>query len=151
MVFVGRKGWLVDELFARFASESFVGKSLLILSDVDDNTLTSLYENAAFCVYPSIYEGFGLPVVESFRHGKAVISSNGGALPEVVAGLSPCLDPRDEDAWFRLLSTWIESPEERSNYETAIRLRFRQRSWTEVSEEFFSAITQSLPGRRAGA
>jgi glycosyltransferase involved in cell wall biosynthesis len=151
MVFVGRKGWLVDELFDRFASESFVGKSLLILSDVDDETLTGLYQNAAFCVYPSIYEGFGLPVVESFRHGKAVISSNGGALPEVVAGLSPCLDPKDEDAWFRLLSSWIESPEQRLEYETAIRTRFKQRSWAEVSEEFFSAITRSLPGRRAGA
>ena len=151
MVFVGRKGWLVDELFARFASESFVGKSLLILSDVDDKTLTSLYEHAAFCVYPSIYEGFGLPVVEGFRHGKAVISSNGGALPEVVAGLSPCLDPKDEDAWFRLLSSWIEHPEERSAYETAIRLRFRPRTWAEASEEFFSAVTQSLPDRHAGA
>ncbi len=151
MVFVGRKGWLVDELYARFASESCVGESLLILSDVDDKTLISLYENAAFCVYPSIYEGFGLPVVESFLHGKAVISSNGGALPEVIAGLSPCLDPRDEDAWFRLLLSWIESPEERLKYEAAIRLHFRPRTWAEVSEEFFSTMTQSLPGRRAVA
>jgi glycosyltransferase involved in cell wall biosynthesis len=151
MVFVGRKGWLVDELYARFASEPCVGKSLLIFSDVDDRALFSLYENAAFCVYPSIYEGFGLPVVEGFRHGKAVISSNGGALPEVVAGLSPCLDPRDEDAWFRLLSSWIENPEERLKYETAIRLHFRPRSWTEASEEFFNVMTQNLPGRRAEA
>ena len=84
-------------------------------------------------------------------HGKAVISSNGGALPEVVAGLSPCLDPKDEDAWFRLLLSWIESPEERLKYENAIRLHFRPRTWAEVSEEFFSAMTQNFSSRRAVA
>lgn len=146
MVFVGRKGWLVDDLFERFATEPCVGDSLLLVSDAADDEVNSLYENAAFCVYPSIYEGFGLPIVESFRHGKAVISSNGGALPEVVSDLSPCIDPRDEDAWFEILRLWIEDPAERANCEAAIRARFRPRPWEETGREMFAALENKLGG-----
>lgn len=139
LVFVGRKGWLVDDLLARFDKEPCVGVSLHILTNIDDRTLAQLYANAAFCVYPSIYEGFGLPIVESFRHGKAVIASTGGAIPEVVGGMSPCLDPRDENLWFETMLAWIENPELRKPYEQAIRAR-RERSWSEMGKEFFSAI-----------
>ena len=139
MVFVGRKGWLVDDLLARFESEPCVGTSLHILTNIDDRGLAQLYANAAFCVYPSIYEGFGLPIVEGFQHGKAVIASNGGAIPEVVGDMSPCLDPRDENLWFETILKWIENPDLRKPYEIAIRAR-RERTWSDMGKEFFSAI-----------
>jgi len=139
LVFVGRKGWLVDELLDRFESEPCVGVSLHILTNIDDRALAQLYANAAFCVYPSVYEGFGLPIVESFRHGKAVLASTGGAIPEVVAGMSPCLDPLNEDLWFDTILNWIENPELRKPYEAAIRAR-GERSWSEMGKEFFDAI-----------
>ncbi len=81
---------------------------------------------AAFCVYPSLYEGFGLPVIEAFSLGKAVIASSGGALPETVGRFAPCLDPNDEDAWFETLKQWIEDPAIRERHETIIRAEF---SW----------------------
>lgn len=142
LVFVGRKGWLVDDLFARLDAEPAVGDSLLILSDVDDGELSQLYANAAFCVYPSIYEGFGLPIVESFRYGKAVICSSGGALPEVVGGRSPCLDPQDEDAWVALIRDWIAHPQARLLYESKIRDAPHRRTWRDMADDFFKAVDQ---------
>ena len=61
--------------------------------------LAALYDGAAFCVYPSMYEGYGLPIVEAFARGKAVIASNRGSIPEIAAAFAPCLDPTDEEAW----------------------------------------------------
>ncbi|HLQ90396.1 MAG TPA: glycosyltransferase family 1 protein [Xanthobacteraceae bacterium] len=140
LVFVGRKGWMVDALFAQIAADTTAQGSLLIMSQVSDSLLSMLYENAAFCVYPSIYEGYGLPVVEAFSHGKAVISSSGGALAEVAGGFSPCLDPTDEDAWYATIKEWIANPDARGPYETAIRNRFQSVTWQESAAQMFRIV-----------
>jgi len=144
LVFVGRRGWLVDDLLAEFAVDPCVGDSLLILSGITDAALATLYRGAAFCVYPSLYEGYGLPIVEGFRYGKAVLSSSGGALPEIVGDLSPCLDPLDEQAWYETLKCWIIDPAARAGYEQAIRERFRHPTWPEAAEAFFRVIDEEL-------
>lgn len=105
LVFVGRPGWMVDDVLAELAEGT-----VLHLRGVSDGMLNALYAGAAFCVYPSQYEGFGLPVIEAFARGKPVLASTGGALPETVAGAFPCLDPGDEDAWERTVADWIVQP-----------------------------------------
>ena len=111
---------------------------LEVLTDLDDAAVATLYRNAAFCLYPSRYEGYGLPVVEAFRHGKAVLASTGGAVPEVVGNLSPCLDPDDGETWRRMLQTWIEEPAVRALYEARIRTSFRHPGWDESAAAFFA-------------
>jgi glycosyltransferase involved in cell wall biosynthesis len=143
LVFVGRRGWLVDELLDRIEADDLVRDSLLIMSSVPDDGLAALYDGAAFCVYPSLYEGFGLPVVEAFACGKAVIASTGGALPEVVGEFSPCLEPTDEAAWYAMLKLWMTDPTARMPYEAAIRARFRCPSWDDAAEQFFRAAELS--------
>jgi glycosyltransferase involved in cell wall biosynthesis len=144
LVFVGRRGWLVDDLLADLGADSCVGDSLLVLSGVTDAALATLYRQSAFCLYPSLYEGYGLPIVEGFRYGKAVLSSSGGALPETVGDLSPCLDPQDEQAWYETLKCWIIEPAARAGYEDAIRKRFRHPTWPQASEAFFRVIDEEL-------
>ncbi len=139
LVLAGRRGWGVDELMGRLRTHPAFGKSLLHLPDADDALLSSLYAGAAFCVLPSRYEGFGLPVIESFAHGKAMIASTGGALPETINGLSPCLDPGDEQAWYLALREWIEHPAARSEWERKIRDRFTWPDWNEAAAGIFAA------------
>ena len=146
LVFVGRRGWLVDDLTSDIETDPDFGKNLLILSDVSDGELAALYRNAAFGLYPSLYEGYGLPVVEMFQNGKAVIASSGGALREVVGEFSPCLDPRDEEAWFATMRAWILDPAARAPYEAAIAKRFRHPTWQEASADFFG-ILDNRPAR----
>jgi len=85
-------------------------------------------------------EGFGLPVVEAFSRGNAVISSNGGTLAEVAEGLSPCLSATDDDAWHTMFAQWIIDPAARMPYETAIRTRFHRTTWQEATELIFQAV-----------
>ena len=141
LVFVGRPGWMVDELEAALRTDPRLAGSLLILAQVSDAALDGLYRAAAFCVYPSRYEGYGLPVVEAFARGKAVLVGAGGALAEVAGGLSPALPPRDEDAWFETLRRWIEDPGARAPFEAAIAKDFRHATWDEAARRFFDAAS----------
>ncbi len=144
LVFVGRRGWLVDDLIAELDAHESAGTSLLRLSNIDDAALQQLYAQSAFCLYPSLYEGFGLPVIEAFRYGKAVIASNGGALLETVGEFSPSLDPRDGDAWYDTMKTWIENPASRAGFENAIRSDFKPRNWNDVARNFYELIDREL-------
>jgi glycosyltransferase involved in cell wall biosynthesis len=138
LVFVGREGWMVDELMRDLRNDPRIAGTLVMLHDASDATVAALYRDAAFCLCPSRYEGYGLPLVEAFRHGKAVLASTGGAVPEVVGGFSPCLDPTDGKAWQRMLETWIEDPAARAVYETRIRSSFRHPDWDESARNFFA-------------
>jgi glycosyltransferase involved in cell wall biosynthesis len=139
LVFVGRPGWMVEDILRGLAESSGYGGTVVHLSDLDDEPLAALYEAAAFCVYPSLYEGFGLPIVEAFSHGKAVLASTGGAVPETVGEFSPCLDPTDVDAWETMLRLWIEEPQARAPYEAKIRSSFNAPSWEDAATQFFAA------------
>jgi glycosyltransferase involved in cell wall biosynthesis len=144
LVFAGRKGWMVDDLMRDLRHDPRLAGTIEMFTDADDAIVATLYRDAAFCVYPSRYEGYGLPVVEAFRHGKAVLASTGGAVPEVVDGFSPCLDPTDVDVWRHMLATWIEDPASRAVYETRIRTAFRHPDWDESARAFFRLVRGEL-------
>jgi glycosyltransferase involved in cell wall biosynthesis len=140
LLFVGRTGWMVDDVMQRLKADGSQDPYAAIhWEGVDDLELERLYRDCAFCLYPSRYEGFGLPIVEAFSRGKAVIASTGGALPETVNGFSPCLDPLDVDAWTALLGEWIERPEARAAWEARIRSAYRPREWPAVAEQIMTA------------
>jgi len=144
LVFAGHRSsgnMLLKEIDAHPSS----GNTLLILSGVDDGVLTTLYQHAAFCLFPSLYEGYGLPVVEGFGHGKAVLASTGGALPELIGDLSPCLDPLDDQAWYEMIKLWIQEPAARMPFEVAIREQFRPIAWQDAAYGFFRLVDTELP------
>ncbi len=139
LVLVGRPGWQVDEVLRRIAEPTAFEGTLLHLISVDDSTLAGLYAKAAFALYPSIYEGFGLPVIEALAHGRAVIASNGGAIPEAVGSLSPCLSVSDIEAWHATMRRWIEDPEARAPYEHRIRQSFAHLTWDQAAAKILAA------------
>ncbi|TGP49804.1 glycosyltransferase family 1 protein [bacterium M00.F.Ca.ET.230.01.1.1] len=138
LVFVGRGGWMVDGILASLHSHPDYGKSLIHLDNVDDGTLSLLYRDSAFCVYPSIYEGYGLPPVEALAYAKALIASTGGAIAEVVGPFGLCLDPLDVEGWENAMRSWITSPEARASYEAKAG-EFVPRSWELAGRETLEA------------
>jgi len=136
LVFVGRPGWSTDALLRQFAQDTRGECNFHYLPNAGDGLLKRLYRDAAFCLYPSLYEGFGLPIIEAFAHGRAVIASNAGSIPEVVQDLSPSLDPEDEEAWYRTMRQWIEDPSVVAFYEARIAERFVHRSWSYVAQKY---------------
>jgi glycosyltransferase involved in cell wall biosynthesis len=81
LVIGGKKGWLYDAIFAR-VQELDLGEHVLFPGFIADEDLPSLYSGAAFFAYPSLYEGFGLPVIEALACGTPVLTSDNSCLPE---------------------------------------------------------------------
>jgi glycosyltransferase involved in cell wall biosynthesis len=144
LVFVGRPGWMMETFDQTLAADAEVAGSLKRLERVDDAVLDQLYRQSAFCLYPSAYEGYGLPVIEAFARGKAVLASDGGALAEVAGPFSPVLGVGDEDAWFAAMKQWIEDPAVSAPYEQGIRERFQLITWAEAARRFFEAAGVSM-------
>jgi glycosyltransferase involved in cell wall biosynthesis len=95
LVLAGGKGWLEDDL-EDFICKLGIRKHVRILGYVEDDELIWLYKNCFAFIYPSLFEGFGLPVLEALSLGAAVITSNTTSLPEVAGDAACYVDPLKE-------------------------------------------------------
>jgi glycosyltransferase involved in cell wall biosynthesis len=132
LVFAGRRGWMTDDVLAALADDPVLRRDVVHIPDASDNMLHALYAGAAFCVYPSLYEGFGLPVIEAFAHGKPVIASSAGALLEAAGTLAPCLDPNDDDAWVKAMGLWLDDKALVAEQARRIGAEFSWPNWPEA-------------------
>jgi glycosyltransferase involved in cell wall biosynthesis len=98
LLLVGARGWLDEPIFATHARLG-LGDSAPFLGSLDQEALAALYSRAAAFVLPSLYEGFGLPVLEAMACGAPVICSNSGPLPEVTGDAAVLLAPEDPRPW----------------------------------------------------
>lgn len=94
LVLVGKRGWLDSEIF-RLANESSAQSSIRFTGYVAEKDLPALYSGACCFVYPSYFEGFGLPVLEAMQCGAPVIAGNRTSLPEVIGDAGVLVDPLD--------------------------------------------------------
>jgi glycosyltransferase involved in cell wall biosynthesis len=99
-VVAGPQGWGRNGTLSMFDAR-FVGR-------VERADLSALYRGATALCYPSLYEGFGLPVAEALAHGTPVVTSNVSSLPEVAGNAGVCVDPRDPEAIAGALRTLAE-------------------------------------------
>lgn len=97
LVIVGRKGWLSDQIFD-LVKELDLSQSVIFTGSVPEDDLPVIYNLAELFVFPSIYEGFGLPPLEAMACGVPVITSNVSSIPEVVGDAALLIDPYDENA-----------------------------------------------------
>jgi glycosyltransferase involved in cell wall biosynthesis len=102
---------------------------LRILGEVSDDALPALYSRALAFVYPSLYEGFGLPVLEAMQCGACVITSTDPAIAEVIGDAGPRLDPCDPQAWTEALRACARGGEWLEQRRAQSRARARQFSW----------------------
>lgn len=97
LVLAGGKGWLYDTIFAR-VRQLGLEEEVLFPGFVSDSEQALWYKSASVFAYPSLYEGFGIPVAEALACGTPVVTSNVSSLPEAGAGLALCIDPHDVNA-----------------------------------------------------
>jgi glycosyltransferase involved in cell wall biosynthesis len=98
LVLTGTKGWKYDKIFSEIEHAAVLEGRIILTGYVPDEDLAPLYGGALAFVYPSIYEGFGLPPLEAMQCGTPVITSNTSSLPEVVGDAGIMVDPKDSDA-----------------------------------------------------
>lgn len=94
LVIAGQKGWLYEEVFAAIERLNLTAR-VRLLNHVDDKDLPPLYNLASACVYPSLYEGFGLPALEALACGTPLVTANNSSLPEVVGDAALKVDAED--------------------------------------------------------
>jgi glycosyltransferase involved in cell wall biosynthesis len=129
LVFAGMHGWGVDDLMNDLKRDPRVRSKIVLLNHVTDAELAGLYRNTRFTVFPSLYEGWGLPVAESLAHGRFCLSSNTSSLPEVGGEFVELLDPWDVNGWAERMAFYIENPEEVAKREQTIRQCFTPTPW----------------------
>jgi glycosyltransferase involved in cell wall biosynthesis len=97
LVVAGRTGWLYDDIFTTVKSLA-LEEEVIFTGFVDDEDLPHLYRGAQLFVFPSLYEGFGLPVLEAMASGVPVVTSNAASMPEVAGEAAILVDPHDSQA-----------------------------------------------------
>ncbi|WP_184117254.1 MULTISPECIES: glycosyltransferase family 4 protein [unclassified Sphingobium] len=140
LVFVGMPGWGVGDLLKDIELDPLTNGLIVQLHHVTDRELGQLYEKAYVCAFPSLYEGWGLPIGEALSCGKAVIASDQGSIPEVGGDLVTYLDPWNPHAWADEILALIGNPEGVKAREAAVRSRYIPRTWNDTAQVVKTAL-----------
>ncbi|HEX8521726.1 MAG TPA: glycosyltransferase [Tepidisphaeraceae bacterium] len=119
---------------------------LRFIGQVDDATLATAYSGATALVYPSLYEGFGLPIIEAFACGCPVITSNKGSIPEVAGDAVLTIDPSDPEAIAQALET-IQEPELRARLIDKGLERVKRFRWDEMARKLGDVLLSVASAR----
>lgn len=115
-----------------------------ILNHVSDADLNYLYEKAKFCVFPSFYEGWGLPVGEALAKGKAIICSSTGSLPEVGGRYVLYADPWSPSEWAKCIYMLTSDPEYLRKIEADVISGYKPYQWNASALSFSTVIDKYL-------
>jgi glycosyltransferase involved in cell wall biosynthesis len=133
LVLAGKATWYAPRVY-QAARRSEVANRIRFLGFVSDADLLQLYNACDAFVFPSFYEGFGLPVLEAMACGRAVISSNASALPEVADGAGILVDPASPEAMARAMADLLLDSELRARMERLGLMRAAHFSWRKTAE-----------------
>jgi len=150
LAIVGQPGFGSRDLLWQIEQDPLTRGRIALLHRAGDEELAWLYQNCLWTLYPSFYEGWGLPISESLAYGKYCLASNASSLPEAGAGLVKHLDPLDFAAWRSAILELIASPERLASLEKSIRIAYRPMTWAR-SAEILAAHLSKLRGAQLAA
>lgn len=143
LVLVGKKGWLYDEIFKRVADLK-LQEYIKFLDYVDFADLPAIYNGAEIFVYPSLYEGFGLPPLEAMACGKAVITSNVSSLPEVVGDAAILIDPKNTISLADEIANLLNDLKKIIELEQKSLVQAQKFSWKKTAEKTLEAFKKAV-------
>lgn len=139
LVLAGSPGWHNTGLKAELERETKTGH-VRHLGRVELETLVALYNGAALFAYPSLAEGYGLPVVEAMACGAPVLTSAVSALPETAGGAARLVDPHDPSALTSVLGELLASPETREDLRQRGLARVAALSWQKTAQALLDLL-----------
>jgi glycosyltransferase involved in cell wall biosynthesis len=149
LVFAGRVGWLVQDLMQQLENCAYLGGKVVVVPDPTDSELVALYRSCRFTLFPSLYEGWGLPVTESLSFGKLCIASNRTSVPEAGGPFCLYIDPEDITEATETIRRACTDDMLIAEREAAIRDGFQPVSWKRSAEVLADhlGIARSTKGR----
>lgn len=135
LVLVGAVGWKNQSLFTSLERSPHLKHRVILAGYVPDSDLSAIYSGALAFVYPSLYEGFGLPPLEAMQCGVPVITSNTSSLPEVVVDAGIMVDPTDGDALCQAMLDLANNEALRTALSQKGLERAKQFSWAKCADQ----------------
>lgn len=108
LVIVGRRGWKSDDIYEVMTTDPQTKNKFIILEKASDEELSWLYKHCLFSVYPSFYEGWGLPIAESIAHSTPCVCSNTSSMPEVAGDLVSYFSPSSADECLQAITAMLK-------------------------------------------
>ncbi|MEM6454264.1 MAG: glycosyltransferase family 1 protein [Acidobacteriota bacterium] len=143
LICVGKRDGAAKRIELR-AEQLGVADQVRMIGYVAQEALPAIYQGADLFLYPTLYEGFGLPVVEAMASGVAVITSNTSALKEIAAGYARTVNPLDVDAMAQAIVQLLGDADERQSLAKVGRRRARTFSWRRAAESTLATYRQAL-------
>ena len=139
LVIAGRAGWAFGDTMQRIAAEPGVR----YLGHVDEATLSALYRSASVLAFPSLYEGFGLPLLEAMANGVPAVVGEAGALPELALGAALTVNAEDEEAIASALERLLADESLRKKLGEEGRRRANGYTWTSAAERTLDVLRRA--------
>lgn len=146
LVLAGKPGWLSDPIFAT-ARALGLDAHIHFLGYVDEAWKDVLLRNALFFCFPSLFEGFGLPVLEAQQRGIPVMTSNNSALPEIAGDAALLIDPLDEEAMTQAMLRLSRDEALRQQLIEAGYQNVKRFSWEKAAQETLAVLTEAARSR----
>ena len=131
LVIVGKPGYNSESFIRTLQQDIRVQDYIVVLHDVADSLLHWLYEKCLFTLYPTLFEGWGLPVAESLAYGKVCLASNISSVPEIAPDFTELIDPNDFMEWYSQVVRFAFNEAARNAREAEIRSGYRSTTWAE--------------------
>jgi hypothetical protein len=143
VVLVGRPGSEFEIIRRLTQEDPEVRGRIRLLASMDDAGLNRLYRNCLFTIYPSMCEGWGLPIAESLCHGKICIASRTSSMPEIAGDLIEYASPYDPGEFLDLVRKYLV-PTVREKKEKEIAARYRPHGWDEAFSRFDAIVRKVI-------
>jgi glycosyltransferase involved in cell wall biosynthesis len=140
LVCLGIPHLFVRDLLREVRHDRAVNRHIHFLQGIRDEELAWYYRHCAATIYPSRYEGWGLPVAESLCHGRLCLASNATSIPEISPDLPAFFDPFDVHGLVALVERTLRDPAWVEAKEADIRDRFRPTSWRDTAHQVMAAV-----------
>lgn len=146
LVFAGKVGWMVADLMAQLANTSWLDGHVVLIESPSDADLAALYRGCLFTLFPSFFEGWGLPVTESLAFGKPCITADNSSLPEAGSGLTRMFDADNLHDATRVIRETLQDRPGLAAWEAKVRREFRPTPWSETARAILAACdTRPVP------
>lgn len=141
-VLVGKEDYFFRRLMAEARRQAIA--NVIFAGYVEDRDLGTLYRNATLYLFPSLYEGFGLPPLEAMAYGLPVIASSLGSLPEILGEAAQYVDPREEGSLERAIGSLLADVTARERLRERGFRRIAQYSWKRMAQQTLDVYRQAV-------
>lgn len=143
LVFAGGNGWLMED-FQKHLQVLGIEAQTIMTGYVSDDELIWLYRSCYASLYPSLFEGFGLPVLEGMQYGAPTMTSKTSSIPEVAGDATILLSPDDIEGWAQAMLSLSLNPEERQRMSIASKEQAREFDWKQSAAALLQLYSDAM-------